>query len=158
MHSNPSLRSSARVVFEMAPVLVIDDGPFSSFPGRLSNASSFQTSLLQAIEGAMPAGSVSSSSTFVQQFPLTLALKTDVKPLTHASLGFPFHCSVFVSGALNLWFDLSTLKVIQQTACVSVSMTVRVMLKTITNIKDSKALPVNIGTKQWTETLIMQKT
>ena len=34
-------------------VLLIDDGPLSSFQGRLSSASSFHTSLLQVIDGVM---------------------------------------------------------------------------------------------------------
>ena len=33
--------------------LLIDDGPLSSFPGRLSSTSSFHTSLLQAVNGAI---------------------------------------------------------------------------------------------------------
>ena len=34
-------------------VHLIDDGPFSSFQGRLSSASSFHTSLLRVIDGVM---------------------------------------------------------------------------------------------------------
>ena len=49
-------------------VRLTDDGPFASFQGRLSSASSFNASFLQAIDGVMALAScpqvVSSSSTF----------------------------------------------------------------------------------------------
>ena len=69
MRSAPSFRSVPNVAFENGSnVRLIDYGPLSSFQGRSSSASSFLTSLLQAIDGVMslalcPAGSVSSFST-----------------------------------------------------------------------------------------------
>ena len=41
------------VLFLNSSSLLIDDGPLSSFQGRLSSTSSFHTSLLQAVDGAM---------------------------------------------------------------------------------------------------------
>ena len=49
-----SLRSfPQRCLCNSSKVRLIDDGPLSSFKGRLSSAYSFHTSLLQAIEGVM---------------------------------------------------------------------------------------------------------
>ena len=51
----PSLRSVPNVAFETVPMLfLIDNGPLSSFPGRSSSASSFHSSLLQAVDGVVP--------------------------------------------------------------------------------------------------------
>ena len=57
-----------RCLWNGSSVRLIDDGPLSSFQGRSSSASSFNASLLRAINGVMslgfvPAGSVSSFST-----------------------------------------------------------------------------------------------
>ena len=49
MRATPSLRSFPNVAF----VRLIDDSPLSSFQGRSSSASSFNASLLQAINGVM---------------------------------------------------------------------------------------------------------
>ena len=50
----PSLRSFSKVAFETVPMFrLIDDDPFSSFQGRLASTSSFNTFLLQAINGVM---------------------------------------------------------------------------------------------------------
>jgi len=53
MLSTLSLRIFPNVAFETVPmfVSVTDDGPFSSFQGRSPSASSFNASLLQAIDG-----------------------------------------------------------------------------------------------------------
>ena len=54
LRSTPSLRGFPNVAFEMVPnVRRSDDGPLSSFQGRLSSASSFNASLLQTISGVM---------------------------------------------------------------------------------------------------------
>ena len=64
-----------RRLWNSSNVCLIDDGPFSFFQGRLSSASSFHASLLQAIDDALslalsvPACAVSSSSTL--RFPET---------------------------------------------------------------------------------------
>ena len=54
MRSTPSLRSFPNVAFENGSnVRLIDGGPLSSFQRRSPSASSFQASLLQAIDGVM---------------------------------------------------------------------------------------------------------
>ena len=69
MRSTPSLTQLPNVAFETVPVFSLtDDGPFSSFQGKSSSASSFHASLLQEIDGVnvlgfVPADSVSSSPT-----------------------------------------------------------------------------------------------
>ena len=52
MRSTPSLRSFSSVA--VSNVRLTDNGHLSSFQGRLSSASSFHVSLLQAIDGVMP--------------------------------------------------------------------------------------------------------
>ena len=71
MPSIPSVRIFASVAFEKVQLLVlIDDGPVSSFGRRSSNASSSHASLLQTIDrsidrsiDSVPTYSVSISST-----------------------------------------------------------------------------------------------
>ena len=54
MRSTPSLRRFPNVAFETVPIVgLFDDGPLSSFQGRSSGASSYNASLLQAIDGVM---------------------------------------------------------------------------------------------------------
>ena len=54
MRSTPSLRSFPNVALENGSnVRLTDDGPLSSFQGRSSSASSFNSSLLQVIDGMM---------------------------------------------------------------------------------------------------------
>ena len=113
-------------------VWLIDDGPLQSFQGRLSSASSFHTSLLQAVDGVM---SLASCPQVVSQAPQYLSSEKQAtcegclarqsicsvislhvqgntptgvfgggcQPLTHSSLGFPFHFSLFVASSVNLW-------------------------------------------------------
>ena len=50
MRSAPSLR---RCLWHCSNVRLMDDGPLSSFQGRLSSASSFHASLLQVIDSVM---------------------------------------------------------------------------------------------------------
>ena len=112
-----------------------DDGPLSSFQGRSSSASSFDTSGRPGdrwcdVLGFMPVGSFWSSTLQIFReasrlwellcppvyllgcFPLlrhvqgstpTGVYEDGCRPLTHSSLGFPFHFSLFVASSLNLW-------------------------------------------------------
>ena len=118
-----------RCLWNGSNVRLIADGPLSSFQGRSSSASSFHASLLQVTDVVLSLalcqqvvsqapqhfrssekqttceGCYARQCT-IRSFPFTQACPGQYthrtfwcRPLTHSSLGFPFHFSLFVASS-----------------------------------------------------------
>ena len=96
-----------RCLWNGSSVHLIDNGPLSSFQGRLSSAYSFRSSKKQATcDGCCAHQSICSiiclhsgmsRAVHPQKF-----LKVDIT-INMCSVGFPFHFSLFIASSLNLW-------------------------------------------------------
>ena len=88
-------------LWNSSKVRLIDNGPLLSFQGRLSNASSFHTSLLQVIDGVMP---LAFRLQVVSQAPSDLPRH---KPLVMAALPSSIYLSIYICLAISLYSGMS---------------------------------------------------
>ena len=117
------LSDPQRCLWNGSNVRLLDDGSLSSFQGKSSCVSPLNISLLQAIKGMMSLALCPQvvykslvraalppvyllghfpSLRHVQGSTPTGVFEGGCQPLTHFSLGFPFHFSLFVASSLNL--------------------------------------------------------
>ena len=94
-----------RCLWNGSNVRLIDDGPLSSFQGRSSSVSSFNTSLLQAIDGVMSLAFRSSEKQATCPGQYThRSFRRWMSTIDTFQSGLPIlHFSLFVANSLNLW-------------------------------------------------------